>query len=197
MPSDGWEEPKLPDAQDIRELARAVGYGIGVHGSFERDLDLIAAPWVEDAVSPRELAEHIAKFLPGRIAAEFEDAPHGRAGFNIKPDGWFRMIDLSVMTPHPAAPSADKLRTGNLWWNADDWETTFADIEDAYEAATGGYGIGVARLGRATEHDAVWAVCIDIDTTGDGEADDREIRLFATEDEARQALAALKAEGEK
>lgn len=96
---------------------------------------------------------------------------------------------------HPAAPSADKLRTGNLWWNADDWETTFADIEDAYEAATGGYGIGVARLGRATEHDAVWAVCIDCDTTGDGEADDREIRLFATEDEARQALAALKAEG--
>lgn len=88
----------------------------------------------------------------------------------------------------PAAPSADKLRI-DLWWNAEDWETTFDNIEDAYEAATGGYCVGVARLGRATEHDAVWAAMIDIDTTGDGEADDREIRLFATEDEARQALA--------
>ena len=78
-------------------------------------MDLIAAPWVAEAVSPRALAEHIAAGLPGRVAAIFVDAPHDRIGFNIKPDGWFRMIDLSVMPPRnmariKAIAAADDLR---------------------------------------------------------------------------------------
>ncbi len=97
--ADGWEEPALPPIDRIRELAREKGYGLGVHGSLERDLDLIAVPWVEDAARPGELASHIAAGLPGRIIVSFHDAPHGRVGFNIKPDGWFKMIDLSVMHP--------------------------------------------------------------------------------------------------
>ena len=87
---------------------------------------------------------------------------------------------------HPAAPSADKLRI-DLWWNAEDWEATFDNIEDAYEAATNAEMRGVAALGRATQHDTVFAARIDIDTTGDGDADDYEIRLFATREEALAA----------
>jgi len=85
-----------------------------------------------------------------------------------------------------AAPSDDKLRI-DLWWNAEDWETTFDNIEDAYEAATNAEMRGVASLGRATQHDTIFAARIDIDTTGDGDADDYEIRLFATREEALAA----------
>jgi hypothetical protein len=98
--ADGWEWPDLPDIDRIRALAREVGYGIGVHGSLERDLDLIAIPWTEGAVSPPELAAHIARGLPGRVLDDAnQDKPSGRWSCNISPDGWFKMIDLSVMPP--------------------------------------------------------------------------------------------------
>ena len=96
---DGWEEPLIPDIDRVRALAREVGYAIGVHGSLERDVDLIAVPWVEEAVGPEALAERISSGLPGSIVAVFDDAAYGRRGFNIQADGWFKLIDLSVMTP--------------------------------------------------------------------------------------------------
>lgn len=105
-PADGWEWPGLPDVDRIRALAKEVGYAIGVHGSLERDLDLIAAPWVEDAVEPLALAEHIAAGLGGRVVDhETQDKPCGRWSCNIHTPDWTKMIDLSVM---PAAPVAGR-----------------------------------------------------------------------------------------
>ena len=95
VPHPAWEEPAIPDIAPIRLLAREVGYAIGVHGSQERDLDLIAAPWTEAAVSAEELANHIAKGINGRVLAP-EDRPLGRWSCNIQIDGWFKLIDLSV-----------------------------------------------------------------------------------------------------
>ena len=101
-PADGWDWPGLPDIGRIRELAREVGYAIGVHGSLERDLDLIAAPWVADAVGPMELAEHIAYGLGGNVVDfERQDKPCGRWACNIHTPDWTKMIDLSVMPPAP------------------------------------------------------------------------------------------------
>lgn len=100
-PSPSWEDTRLSSVDEVRRLAREVGYGIGVHGSLERDLDLIAAPWVPEAVTPEALADHICKGLDARVVATFHDAPHGRMGFNIQQNGWFKIIDLSVMSPAP------------------------------------------------------------------------------------------------
>lgn len=102
--ADGWEWPELPSIDRIRELAREVGYSVGIHGSLERDLDLIAIPWTADAVSPPELAAHIAAGLPGQVLADVvQDKPSGRWSCNINPEGWFKMIDLSVMPPQSSA----------------------------------------------------------------------------------------------
>lgn len=85
-----------------QNVARNQGYAIGVHGSRVRDLDLLAAPWMEDcAVTPLMLAEMIAEALPGVLHRVPEKKPHGRVGFLIYPryrwgfDTWY--IDLSVM----------------------------------------------------------------------------------------------------
>lgn len=88
----------MPDIERIRALAREVGYGLGVHGSLERDLDLIAIPWVETAASPQELADHIAKGMNARVITA-SAKPAGRWACNIQIDGWFKIIDLSVMGP--------------------------------------------------------------------------------------------------
>jgi hypothetical protein len=94
-PHPKWEEPAIPDVEPIRRLAREVGYAIGVHGSQERDLDLIAAPWTEAAVSAEELADHIAQGINGRVLAP-GPKPLGRWACNVAIDGWFKLIDLSV-----------------------------------------------------------------------------------------------------
>lgn len=135
---EGWEEPHLPSIDRIRVLAREVGYGIGVHGSLERDLDLIAAPWIAEPVSPRTLAEHICHGLDARIVATFDEGPHGRVGFNIQQDGWFKLIDLSVMSPQ--AP-ATRVTEGMV-------EEAISEIDARFPGAFWTLGYGVTRDGE-------------------------------------------------
>jgi hypothetical protein len=85
----------MPPVDRIRALAKEVGYAIGEHGSKERDLDLIAAPWTENAVAAMSLLEHIAKGLNAKIWAT-ETKPLGRFAATIQMHGWFMDIDLSV-----------------------------------------------------------------------------------------------------
>ena len=94
-PHPDWDEPPIPDVEPIRRLAREVGYAVGVHGTLERDLDLIAAPWAEGAVSAQDLADHIAKGVNGRVLS-VSVKPLGRWACNIAINGWFKLIDLSV-----------------------------------------------------------------------------------------------------
>lgn len=97
----------------IREKARQLGYALGVHGSLERDIDLIACPWTEEAVPAKELAEAIRQTAAehnGGIAfmksLEAEDEFHQNGCPGMKAHGrlvWsFHLgggpyIDLSVM----------------------------------------------------------------------------------------------------
>ena len=95
-PCEGWEEPKLPPIDRIRELAHEVGYAIGEHGSKERDFDVIAAPWTEEAVDQIDLLLHLKNGLKGKLIGGIENKPLGRVGANIQLDGFYKTIDISV-----------------------------------------------------------------------------------------------------
>ena len=76
------------------------GYAIAIHGSMTRDLDLIAAPWTDEATSAEELVEAVAD----RIGAFIEEPPrsptqkpHGRLAWSLILCG-SGYIDLSVMS---------------------------------------------------------------------------------------------------
>jgi len=101
-----WEEPQLPPIDLIRKLAFEVGYAIGEHGSKERDLDVIAAPWVDTAVTSPQLLTHLANGLDARIV-EVEDKPLGRTAATLLMRGWYRPLDISVCpmieSPTPTA----------------------------------------------------------------------------------------------
>lgn len=105
LPHPNWSYPALPDVAKIRDLAREVGYAIGEHGTQQRDLDLIAAPWTEEAVGNWQLMEHIAHGMNGRIL-EVERKPLGRYACSIQIDGYFKVIDLSVCPQIRATPGA-------------------------------------------------------------------------------------------
>ncbi|USN15182.1 hypothetical protein KIKIMORA_00350 [Brevundimonas phage vB_BpoS-Kikimora] len=152
-PADGWEWPETPDVNRIRALAREVGYAVGVHGTLERDLDLIAVPWVADAVSPFELAQHIAYGLGGAVLDyKTQDKPCGRWSCNINADGWFKLIDLSVMPPiHEVADEnglIDRLKSLSQLLYAEagekDGQARQDDLDDA-----GAVSWAVARLSWA------------------------------------------------
>jgi hypothetical protein len=100
----------------LRAVARSHGYALGLHGSGERDLDLIAAPWVESASPGAVLVEALRASIDGFIIhnpnAEVGDytrrnphpKPHGRMAWAIHlhdPQGRL-YIDVSVMPLQPA-----------------------------------------------------------------------------------------------
>lgn len=96
----------------LREEARRHGYALALHGSGQRDLDLVAVPWVAEASPPAQLAEALRAAVGGFIRDEPdalpgdytrrspEPKPHGRLAWSIhldEPSGR-RYIDLSIMS---------------------------------------------------------------------------------------------------
>lgn len=112
------------------DVARSHGYALAIHGTVTTDLDLIAIPWVEEAVSAEELKdalmhhvgacgygdllrrqghseEHVQQILErkeNRDLDEAENKPHGRRAWNLYMDAGAK-VDLSVM---PRVPKTEK-----------------------------------------------------------------------------------------
>jgi hypothetical protein len=103
----------------LREVARRNGYALAVHGSLERDVDLIAAPWREGAMQPADLMGEMYAACkavlgyaswPGGWTTEAKSdpptgslpnpdrKPHGRLGWSILLSGG-PYLDISVMPP--------------------------------------------------------------------------------------------------
>lgn len=94
------------------DLGAEMGYAMALHGSLNRDMDVVAVPWTEEAASADELVAAIRERIGVYSSAELrpdtsepERKPHGRLGWSlVMAAGAF--IDLSVMprTRTPEAP---------------------------------------------------------------------------------------------
>ena len=81
---------------DIQTVARAHGYAMAVHGSMQRDLDLIAIPWTEKACSADRLVQFLCDELYCSLSGKGTLQPHGRVSYTLLMGGACFM-DLSVM----------------------------------------------------------------------------------------------------
>jgi hypothetical protein len=81
---------------ELRKAAWRLGYAIAIHGSMNRDMDLVAVPWDEWAVPHDELAAGLAKAVNSMIRTEPTQGLYGRIGYVIPLNGVY-YIDLSVM----------------------------------------------------------------------------------------------------
>lgn len=87
----------------LSEIAREHGYALSIHGSVVSDFDLIAVPWVEEAIEPLELVNAISDYVSLICGAnhdlapvkEPEQKPYGRLAWSI-PMGAGAVIDLSI-----------------------------------------------------------------------------------------------------
>lgn len=87
----------------MREAAHRCGYALGLHGSMQRDLDVIAAPWTEEATDALTLVRAITGAVGGfSVTDEGTDSPHvsqkphGRLAWTIHFGGQPH-VDLSVL----------------------------------------------------------------------------------------------------
>lgn len=98
----------------LKFVAYRCGYALAVHGSLKTDIDLLAVPWRESAISAKSLAEHIklsVEQIIGTARTRECDGnptakPCGRLAwsFYLQPEGVDGpYIDLSVMSKdaHP------------------------------------------------------------------------------------------------
>lgn len=83
----------------IRRIAWMEGYAIGMHGSFTRDLDLIAVPWADHACEPLHLIKRCAEAANLYYRSEPVTKPHGRLAYMLHLPHFRdpRVIDFSVM----------------------------------------------------------------------------------------------------
>ncbi|UTU07740.1 hypothetical protein CcrC1_gp056c [Caulobacter phage C1] len=96
----------------LRREARKLGYALAVHGSRERDIDLVAVPWTAEAVAPETLARAIRHELKKLYGLSDEVAPnrdrpkpHGRLCWCWWIKTW-TYVDLSVFPPVDAPAEA-------------------------------------------------------------------------------------------
>lgn len=63
---------------------------------MQRDLDLVAIPWVTRATSPRWLVKQLCAELGCTVSGEVTRKPHGRVAYTLLMGGACYM-DLSIM----------------------------------------------------------------------------------------------------
>lgn len=125
----------------VRKLAWEEGYAIGLHGSFTRDLDMIAVPWEGGRrCNPEKLVARILQATGLREASGNPgEKPHGRKVWTLLlPEfGDPRFVDLSIM-PLPAAPQPITAPAGSEQaYTADEIGLAAADVgisDSKYEA---------------------------------------------------------------
>ncbi|MBX3533367.1 MAG: hypothetical protein KF826_03375 [Xanthobacteraceae bacterium] len=103
-----------PDYARVYTLARVVawqeGYALTLHGSFTRDLDLVAVPWTDRACEPEHLAKRIEEATKLKNNGAPTKRPHDRLTWTLLfPEfGDPRFVDLSVFATTPPAEGETK-----------------------------------------------------------------------------------------
>ena len=98
-----------PDYARIFTVARLLawqeGYALAMHGSFTRDLDLLAVPWTDKASEPGHLVRRILAACENLREQHGNpgEKPHGRRVWTLvfSAFGDPRFVDLSIMPRSP------------------------------------------------------------------------------------------------
>lgn len=81
----------------LKDIAKEYGYNLLIHGSLNRDLDLVAVPWVDNPQSEQELIKDFQEYLTGKQVLKPDRTIH----YTILPGGRHSyVIDLNRGDKH-------------------------------------------------------------------------------------------------
>lgn len=69
--------------EHLKQIALEYGYNLIVHGSLQRDLDLIAIPWIDNPRPEQDMIKDFQKYLTGGTLI----MPNGEVYFTTLPGG--------------------------------------------------------------------------------------------------------------
>lgn len=96
---------------ELKAIAKKYGYNLSLHGSLNRDLDLIAIPWLQEVGNYEEMIHEFASLLGGCVMVQTEAQrhcfPHGRLSYiinlnrgeNSEGEDLMYYLDISVIPP--------------------------------------------------------------------------------------------------
>lgn len=134
----------------LAEIARKHGYALAVHGTLQRDMDLICIPWAEKISEPQNVIDAITHEFSIRQIGDPEIKQHGRLAYTISIGFADCFIDLSfVQIPHAALVAALP-REGGLHDSIRELDSSRLDWLDQHCAfvADGEYKIGPFKIGE-------------------------------------------------
>lgn len=72
---------------DLRQAAMDCGWALGLHGSLNSDMDIMAMPWVENAVPADDMIENLIDIFgfsrPPHCEVDKTSKPNGRVVYTI------------------------------------------------------------------------------------------------------------------
>jgi hypothetical protein len=99
--------------EGMKEIAKKYGYNLLIHGSMNRDCDLVAVPWSEELGKIDDMISEIADVFGGEVMRQTEESlgcfPHGRLGYVVEMNrgGYWNnfhdhqyYFDISVIPPY-------------------------------------------------------------------------------------------------
>lgn len=103
---------------NLLEIAHNCGYALALHGSLGRDMDVIAVPWIEHAVTAEELVERLLSGVGGWMYGALgnrmdEIKPHGRRAWSLFLGNGAGYIDISVMPLVPGVATPEPYTEGD------------------------------------------------------------------------------------
>lgn len=75
--------------EHLQQIARELGYNLLLHGSINRDMDIVAVPWVDEPASHTKLLKSFCEYLGIPFLTDTKDNP---CHFSILPGGRFSYI---------------------------------------------------------------------------------------------------------
>lgn len=82
----------------MTKTANRCGYALALHGSMNRDMDVVAIPWVDDCDTGWQLVYKLSKKHGLLIDKPIKKKkPHGRIAYALLFPGSSAYIDLSIM----------------------------------------------------------------------------------------------------
>lgn len=141
-----------PDYARVFTVARCIawseGYALTMHGSFTRDLDLLAVPWTEKATEPEHLVSRIVSNLDDldllvkdpKAKSQATQKPHGRLAWTLtfKAFGDPRFVDLSVMPRDASGEVVAWIDSSTLPLKSDTRDTSHVAL--VYASESDGFG---------------------------------------------------------
>ena len=103
--------------EDIRRCAMDCGWAVSLHGSLASDMDIMAMPWVENAVSFKEMVDRVSKLfkendMSSQYVITYNEKPHNRVVATIPIFADF-YLDISTIDTADVVPKSEVVKALN------------------------------------------------------------------------------------